>query len=535
VFLKNIKFEELGLSHEILKAVAEMGFEETTPIQSLSIPVIMKGGDIIGQAQTGTGKTAAYGIPILEKINPQDRRPQAIILCPTRELSIQIAEELMQLGKYKKGVYTVPIYGGQSIERQIQSLRKGAHIVIGTPGRVLDHLARKTLTLVSVSMTVLDEADEMLNMGFRDDIELILKSVPSERQSMFFSATIPGRFMELSKTFQKHPQLIKMTHDKLTVPSVDQSYYEVKESLKMEMLTRLIELHSPKISLVFCNTKKMVDEVNSHLQARGYFSEAIHGDMRQQQRERVMSAFKNGSLEILVATDVAARGIDVDDIDAVFNYDVPEDEEYYVHRIGRTARAGKTGNAFTFVAGRDIYKLKEIQRYAKIEIKRKIVPTLKDIENVKISKFLEKIKKGLEAADLQAYSSKIESLLEGNITSLDIAAVLLKMVLKREERGKKETKTDITKETCAEPGMARLFINVGKNSRVSKGDILGTIAGETGLSGAVIGKIEVYDRCSFVEVPAADAERVIGVMKTKQIKGNRIVIDRANSFSKKPR
>ena len=341
--MKKLKFTELSLSSETLKAVTEMGFEEATPIQSLSIPVIMQGKDVIGQAQTGTGKTAAFGIPILEMLDQKDKKTQAVVLCPTRELAIQVAEEMRSLAKYKKHFTILPVYGGQPIERQIHALMRGVQIVIGTPGRVIDHLNRRTLRLEGVRMVVLDEADEMLDMGFREDIEFILQTVPKERQTVFFSATMPKAFMALTSAFQKNPQHIKITHNKLAAPDIEQFYFEVKENLKLEILTRVVDIHDFQLALIFCNTKRKVDEVVEHLQARGYAADGIHGDMNQVQRDRVMDKFRKGTVELLVATDVAARGIDVQDIEAVFNYDVPQDEEYYIHRIGRTGRAGKSG------------------------------------------------------------------------------------------------------------------------------------------------------------------------------------------------
>ena len=331
--MDKLKFTELNLSQEILKAVTDMGFEEASPIQSLAIPKMIEGVDIIGQAQTGTGKTAAFGIPILEKISPKEKKVQALIMCPTRELAIQVAEELKSLSKYKKGINIVPVYGGQPIGRQMLALNKGAHIVIGTPGRIIDHIERKTIKLDNTRIVVLDEADEMLDMGFRDDIELILGSLPQQKQTAFFSATMPREFLSLTRKYQKSPINIKVVHEKLTVPQIEQLYCEVREHQKLEALARCIDMADAKLSLVFCNTKRRVDEVTAQLQVRGYSADAIHGDMTQTQRDRVMDKFRNCKIEILVATDVAARGIDVYDVDAVFNFDIPQDIESYVHRI----------------------------------------------------------------------------------------------------------------------------------------------------------------------------------------------------------
>ena len=324
--MHTLKFEELNLSKEVQRAIADMGFEEATPIQSQAIPSVLSGKDIIGQAQTGTGKTASFGIPIIETIDDHLKKVQAIVLCPTRELAIQVSEEIGELLKYKKNIKIVPIYGGQSIDRQIRSIQSGVQIVIGTPGRVIDHINRGTLKLNEIKMVVLDEADEMLDMGFRDDIEEILKTVPKERQTVMFSATMPKQILDLSKKYLTNPEHIKVVHKEITVPNVNQYYIELKPSMKLEALTRLIDIHNPKLSLVFSNRKKNVDDMVSHLQARGYSAEGLHGDMKQMMRDRVMGKFRNGKIEILVATDVAARGIDVDDIDAVFNYDMPQDD-----------------------------------------------------------------------------------------------------------------------------------------------------------------------------------------------------------------
>ena len=341
----------MNISNEICRAVLDMGFEEATPIQSQAIPVILEGKDIIGQSQTGTGKTAAFGIPLLERINPEDRRLQALILCPTRELAIQVAEEIRRLAKYMHGIKVLPIYGGQDIVRQIRGLKDGTQIVIGTPGRVMDHMRRKTIRCDHVHTVIMDEADEMLNMGFLEDMETILSQLPEERQTVMFSATMPPAIQEIARKFQNDPVNVKVVKKELTVPKVTQYYYEVKPKTKVEVMCRLLDMYAPKLSVAFCNTKKQVDELVQELQGRGYFAEGLHGDLKQEQRDRVMNSFRNGATEILVATDVAARGIDVDDVEAVFNYDIPQDDEYYVHRIGRTGRAGRDGIAFSFVVG----------------------------------------------------------------------------------------------------------------------------------------------------------------------------------------
>lgn len=439
--MKNLRFQELNLSKEVQKAISEMGFEEATPIQSQSIPHILKGKDLIGQAQTGTGKTCAFGIPVIEMIHPETNGIQGLILCPTRELAIQTAEELKNVAKYKRGVRILPIYGGQPIERQISALRTHPQIVIGTPGRIMDHLRRHTLKLGYLKMMVLDEADEMLNMGFREDIDIILKEVPEQKQTILFSATMPREIMDLTAKYQRNPVLIKAVHQELTVPKIEQFYLEVRESTKLDIFTRMVDAYNFKLTLVFCNTKRRVDELATNLQARGYLVEALHGDIRQTQRDKVMAKFRQGKVDILIATDVAARGIDVDDIGAVFNYDIPNDEEYYVHRIGRTGRAGRTGKAFTFVSGREIYKLKDIQRYTKSTISLLKPPSLIDIEDQKVNQVLDSVKAALVEGQLSKYIAYIEKMLEepssetnGYLTTLDIAAAFLKTAVEQKNQ-----------------------------------------------------------------------------------------------------
>ena len=331
-----------------------MGFEELSPIQQQAIPLIMDKKDVIGQAQTGTGKTAAFGIPVIETVDSSLKKLQAMILCPTRELSIQVAEEISNLAKYKEELIAMPIYGGQPIERQIKGLKKGVQVVIGTPGRVIDHIKRKTLKTDNIKMFVLDEADEMFDMGFREDIETIIEFIPKERQTAFFSATMEKEIMDFAKKYQNNPQLVKVVHKEMTVPKVDQIYYSIKSYMKTEVLARVIDIMNPKLTVVFCNTKKRVDQLTTELQAKGFFADGLHGDLKQSSRDTVMNKFRKGTIDILVATDVAARGIDVDDVDLVINYDLPQNSEYYVHRIGRTARAGRTGTAISFVTSKDI-------------------------------------------------------------------------------------------------------------------------------------------------------------------------------------
>ncbi|QAT42463.1 DEAD/DEAH box helicase [Aminipila luticellarii] len=427
--MENLNFNELNLSDAMKKALDFMGFEEATPIQSKAIPVVMAGHDVIGQAQTGTGKTCAFGIPAVEMIDTKHQGVQVLVLCPTRELAIQVSEEFRNLCKYKKGIKSLAIYGGQSIDRQIMALKGKPQIIIGTPGRIMDHMRRHTLKFQNLKMAVLDEADEMLNMGFREDIDTIFSQIPEERQTMLFSATMPKGILDIAELYMNHPEHVVTLQKEVTIDTIDQYYIEVRENSKLELLCRLIDSKNIKLGIIFCNTKWKVDELCTSLQARGYSAEALHGDMKQRERDRVMNKFRKGQVELLIATDVAARGIDVNDVEAVFNYDIPTDTEYYVHRIGRTGRAGKKGVSYSFVFGRDIYKLKDIERYTKSRISRTKPPTVSSIEAVRMQSATEEVMAALAAGGFSKYTEAIERILEesDDITTLDIAAALFKM------------------------------------------------------------------------------------------------------------
>lgn len=529
--METVRFEEMGLSEEIQKAVRYMGFEEASPIQAKAIPAMISGIDLIGQAHTGTGKTAAFGIPILEKVDPKLKKLQAIVLCPTRELAIQVADEIRNLSRYMHGIKVLPIYGGQDIVKQIRSLKSGTQIVIGTPGRVMDHMRRKTMKLDFVHTVVLDEADEMLNMGFREDIEFVLSGVPEERQIVLFSATMPKPIMEITKKFQNNAKVIKVTKKELTVPNIEQYYYDVKPKKKEEVLSRLLDIYSPRLSVVFCNTKKQVDLLVNALLGRGYFAAGLHGDMKQEQRDRVMQGFRTGKTEILVATDVAARGIDVDEVEAVFNYDLPQDDEYYVHRIGRTGRAGREGRAFSFVSGKEVYKLKEIQRYCKTKIYAQKVPSLNDVANTKMENILDDVERVIEQEDLDMMINAIEERVNNSeFTAMDMAAAFLKICcgMTEDNKNTEENDWEFGDTGAGEDGMVRLFINIGKKQRVRPGDILGAIAGESGMDGKLIGTIDMYDKYTFVEVPREYAREVLNAMKNVKIKGKTVAVEPAN-------
>jgi len=418
-------FSELGLSAELLKAIDKLGYEQAAPIQAEAIPVLMAGRDVVGQSQTGSGKTAAFGIPAVEKVDVSIRATQILILCPTRELAVQVSEEIHKLAFFKRGLHALPVYGGQSYDRQLFGLRQGAHIVIGTPGRVMDHMRRGTLKFDHLKMVILDEVDVMLNMGFRDDIETILQATPKERQTVFFSATIPRPIQQLIERYVRDPQQIRIEQKAMTVPTVEQCYYEVDRRFKIELLARLIDIHDLKLGIIFCNTKRMVDDLVDALNAQGYSADRLHGDMSQAQRDRVMLKFRKSGLEFLVATDVAARGIDVDDVEVVFNYDLPYDGEDYVHRIGRTGRKGRSGRAISFASGREVFQIRNIERYTNMRITRGKPPTADEVHEARANVFLDKLRTTLKAGEYKKQDSLIERLMEEGFDSTDIASALL--------------------------------------------------------------------------------------------------------------
>lgn len=543
--MKQLNFTELSLSSEIQKAVGDMGFVEATPIQSEAIPVLLEGYDVIGQAQTGTGKTAAFGIPLLELIDTRDKVTSALVMCPTRELAVQVAQEIKKLAKYKKGIAVLAVYGGEQIQKQINALKRAVHVVVGTPGRIMDHLDRKTLDLSDLKMVVLDEADEMLNMGFREDMEAILKHAPKERQTVLFSATMPKPILELTKKFQHDPKLIKVTKSELTVSSIEQGYYDIKVAQKADVISQLIEQHGLKLMLVFCNTKRKTDEVTEQFQQMGYKAEAIHGDLRQNQRNNVLSRFKRGDVNILVATDVAARGIDVENVEAVFNFDLPLDAENYVHRIGRTGRAGKSGRAYSFVTGRnDMAKLRDIEAYTKVKIERQHLPSGKERIDLAKSKLAARLKVLIEEGDTDRYEAMIADFKHEGINLHQLAASLLKMHFapmmtpvrevseRSSERGDYERDRDRGKgkkqgrgKHSGEANMVRLFLSVGKKDKISKGDIVGGISGLAGIDSSNIGVIDIYDKFSFVEVDTHFLNKVLSKVNGNKIKSRKVSIE----------
>lgn len=421
-------FYEMNLSHPVLRATSDMGFEEMTPIQEQTVPLAMEGRDIIGQAQTGTGKTAAFGIPLVEKAENEQSAVSGLVVTPTRELAIQVAEEINRIGQFKN-VRALPVYGGQDINRQIRALKNRPQIIVGTPGRLMDHMRRKTIRLQQVSLVVLDEADEMLNMGFIEDIETILREVPEERQTLLFSATMPRPIQDLARRFMNDPELIRIKTVEVTVPNIEQNYIEVQERQKFDVLCRLLDIQSPELAIIFGRTKRRVDELTEALNKRGYSAEGIHGDLNQVKRDSVMRHFKEGTTEILVATDVAARGLDISGVTHVYNFDIPQDPESYVHRIGRTGRAGKTGLAVTFVTPRELNHLRLIEKITRRKVVRKPIPTVSEAVEGQQRLAVERLMRAVEEEDTLRYKELAEGLLEAT-DSVSLLSAALRLLTK---------------------------------------------------------------------------------------------------------
>jgi ATP-dependent RNA helicase DeaD len=573
-------FKDLGLSPEVLEAIESVGYSEATPIQEKTIPILLTGKDLTGQAQTGTGKTASFGIPAIEHVDVSINGTQSLILCPTRELALQVSTELKKLSKFKKGLRVLAVYGGESIERQIKDLKFGAHIVVGTPGRIIDHLDRRTLNASNISQIILDEADEMLNMGFREDIELILTRLPEERQTVLFSATLAPPILALAKRFQNNPEIIKIERKELTISTVEQFYYLVRNSQKTEIVTQIIDLNNLQLMLIFCNTKRKVEEVTDELKAYGHNPISLHGDKTQRDRTEVMNKFRKGTANILVATDVAARGIDVTGVDAVINYDVPLDIENYVHRIGRTGRAGQLGKSFTLVTNDEKYKLRDIERYTKATIEKAETPTRSELVAYKKDKLATRITTELEKPNIKIWADLLEEYKEKGITADQIAIALLSKEMKDlaeperkersfEDRGDRRDRGDrggrfdrgdrrdgprrdgrssdrfndrpsfrdrdggerrerTPRPRTSDANMARLFVNVGRIDRISPGDIVGAFAGEANIKGSQIGQIDIFDKYSFVELPHDLVDQVMDGMRNNKIKGKSINIEISN-------
>lgn len=526
-------FSELGLPEEIVRAVDEIGFEEATEIQAKTIPLLLEGKDVIGRSHTGTGKTAAFGIPAVTAIGRNDRNTvKVLILCPTRELAMQACDELDKFAAHMPWVRTCAVYGGADIERQIMRLKRGVNIVVGTPGRVMDHINRRTLKLDSLSTIILDEADEMLNMGFREDIEMILGFVPEERQTVLFSATMPEQIMAITEQYQRDPVVVGVEQKSRTVDSVEQVYFDVPMGRKTDALQMLLLAYEPKLSMVFCNTKRMVDELTEQLVSKGFKASGLHGDMKQQSRTQVLNAFKSGRLNILIATDVAARGIDVDDVDAVFNYDIPQDNEYYIHRIGRTGRAGRSGIAYTIASGRrQVNDLMEIARYTKAHIERKDLPSRDEIIAAKTSSVMNIVKSCAMSGKYASYAEQIAELEKEGFTAEMLAAALLGMKISAETKNVPEFIKPVFRAEKSkggrngrDGGSVKVEISVGRMNKIAPNFVLGALVDATGMAGKNFGKIDIYDRFTTVEIPEADKDHVIESMTGTKINGQKIKI-----------
>lgn len=526
--LQKEMFGELELDKKVVAALTDMGFEEPSPIQAETIPLVLEGSDVIGQAQTGTGKTAAFGIPLVQSID-NFRAIQALIMTPTRELAIQVAEEIGKIGRVRR-VRALPVYGGQPIERQIRALKNNVQIVIGTPGRLLDHIRRDTIRLDAIKFLVLDEADEMLDMGFVDDMEEIMRNLPAERQTLLFSATMPRAILSLTKKYMKTPKSVTITKEELTVPLIEQYYFETKD--KIEGLCRLLDTEIDGKLIVFCRTKKGVDDLAVALASRGYMAEGLHGDLSQNQRDRVMKKFREGSCDLLIATDVAARGIDIDNITHVVNFDVPQDPESYVHRIGRTGRAGNTGVAMTFITPREFRQLKLIEKVAHTKIQRRQLPTAANVIERQRDQIISKMQTVLELNAYHDYLPITESLLE-DYPAEEIAAAALKLMQEGLKALEATQDEDILasdmQNTGGRPGMVRLFINIGRSQKITVKDVISTIAIESDISAREIGLVNIYDKFTFVEVPENIAEKVVGAMHRNLIKGYKISVEPARA------
>ncbi len=558
-----MNFEKLVTNSNVLRAIEDMGFEKATEIQQKSIAFIGEGHDVIGQSQTGTGKTAAFTIPVLEKIDADIRKPQVLILCPTRELSVQVAGEFRKLAKYMSGVKTVAVYGGEPIYKQISALKKGAHVIVGTPGRLIDHLNRKTIKFESLHTVIMDEADEMLKMGFREDIELILSSINTEPQKIMFSATMPRAIQEIAEKYLEQPKTIKIKSKGLTTSTVIQQYCAVKGKYKTEALFRLLDAKAPERCIVFCNTKRMVDQITDELHGKEYWADKIHGDLKQEIRLAVLQKFNSGVINVLVATDVAARGLDIQNVDLVINYDIPEKADYYVHRIGRSGRAGKPGESITLASFKDRFQLHAVEQYIKKKIEKINVPSVKEVNDTKMENFIDSLMESMDQDVLDHYEPIIKKIVAKGYSVETLAASLLKDALtlhemveesdlndhnfnkqgrgrERERTGRQSGRSDRSprggreersgkRRTTKTSGQTRMFISVGKVHKATVSDLLGAITGECQVDGRSIGAIDMYDKFSFVDVEERYVKQIIKNLKDKRIKGRIVNVEVAKS------
>ena len=519
-------FNEVPISSEIMKAVEEMGYENATDIQAQSIPCILEGKDVLGRSNTGTGKTAAFGIPAIEKVIPGNKFPNALIICPTRELVTQVATELRKFSKYKEGVKIVPIYGGQPIDRQIQLLKRGCGIVVGTPGRIMDHLNRRTLKLQDVNMIILDEADEMLNMGFKEDIEEILSMMPAdnEHQTILFSATWPQAILKITEQFQKDPVRVEIKSSQRTIDTVEQIYYEAPRGKKANALRVLLNHYDPDLCMIFCNTKKMVDELCEELNKHDIKATSLHGDMKQEFRSRVMEQFRNGTSPILIATDVAARGIDVDDIDLVVNFDIPQDMEYYIHRVGRTGRAGKKGLAITLISGgKQRGAIKDVIRYTKTNITRHALPTSAQMMEANRNAFIAKVKEACDEGITEESIEIANALMADGIALENIISALISMNYKNEVIDIEEEEN--VKRYASDFDAITLKFSVGRTHGIQPGNIVAAIIEECGMSPKAIGRIDVRPNFSLVDIAADKVDIVLNNMQRTTIRKQEVMVE----------
>lgn len=526
-----MKIENVVLNENIQRALQDMGFEECTQIQQEAIPVVLEGKDIIAQSNTGTGKTAAFGIPLFENIDKELKKPQALVLLPTRELAVQVANEFRKIGKYMDNIKTVSVYGGADINEQIKRLKGGAQIIVGTPGRVIDLIDRRVIRLDNLKIAVLDEADEMLKMGFREDIELILQNVSNPIQTLLFSATLPDDMKKIIKKFLNDPVMIKTLREGITAKEVKQSYFLVKHQDKIDALTRLIDTYTPRLTLVFCNTKKSVDELYDELIERGYNCDKIHGDIKQSQRLATLNKFNNGLIDVLIATDVAARGLDIKEVEAVINYEVPAKEDYYVHRIGRTGRAGREGSSFTLASTKELKKIENIEKYTKKSIRKRSIPTVDKVNEVKQDKFIRTIIDVIDKEDIGENRELASKLMEKGHDAETLIAAMIKKLVKFDQSADRDLNEIVperkkrTKKDMKSMDTVRFHVNLGKKQGIRPGDILGAIAGECNIPGTDIGEIEILENYSFFNVLSEHKIAVLDGMLSSQIKGKDVIIE----------
>lgn len=566
--VQQIKFSDLGLSEPVIQGLNDAGYEAPSPIQAEIIPHVLDNRDVLGQAQTGTGKTAAFALPVLSKIDTSLRDPQVLVLAPTRELAIQVAEAFQKYGSHIKGFHVLPIYGGQSYDTQLRQLKRGVHVVVGTPGRVMDHMRRKTLKLASLKTLVLDEADEMLRMGFIDDVEWILEQTPDERQIALFSATMPDAIRKITKRYLNKPEHVTIKNKTSTVSTIRQRYWPVSGRNKMDALTRILEAETFDGMIIFVRTRGATVEVAEKLEARGFGAAALNGDIQQKQREQIVNRLKKGHLDILVATDVVARGLDIERISHVINYDIPGDTESYVHRIGRTGRAGRTGDAILFVAPREQRMLYSIERATRQKIEEFQMPSTSDINDKRVDAFKQRIQATLEADDLSLFAKIIEQYeVEHQVPAQEIAAALAKMVQgdtplllaesrkaerkpaerrapegssgraerpQREERPQRARRTSSSSVPAVERGMERFRIEVGSDHDVQKGNIVGAVANESGIENEFIGHIEVYGHYSTIDLPEGMPNHILKTLQNVRISERKMQMAREESERDRP-